>query len=238
MPLFSIITVNLNNANGLRKTIDSIANQNFTDYEHIIIDGASTDNSKEIINKCNHILSYWISEKDNGIYNAMNKGIEKASGDFCLFLNSGDSLVNEDVLRNVHPFATNDDVIYGDMQIMDKYGKITHGKMPDRITVAHMYKDTLWHPVAFIKRTLFQQFGNYNEHFKVASDYEFFMRILIEKKLSTIHIPVEITLFDNTGYSSKRETRSILMTERRQIQNLYINPFLLKIYRFYSFLRS
>ncbi|MEP7170167.1 MAG: glycosyltransferase, partial [Bacteroidota bacterium] len=101
MPLFSIITVNLNNAAGLKKTIESVVTQTFNDVEYIIIDGASTDGSKEVIKNYETKISYWVSEKDTGIYNAMNKAIKKAKAEYCLFLNSGDSLTNKKVLNDV-----------------------------------------------------------------------------------------------------------------------------------------
>ena len=93
-PTLSIITVNLNNCDGLQKTIDSVVGQTFTDYEWIVIDGGSMDGSRELIEQYADCLAYWCSEPDNGIYNAMNKGISRATGEWLLFLNSGDSLFN------------------------------------------------------------------------------------------------------------------------------------------------
>ena len=90
--LISIITINYNNKSGLSRTIESVINQTYSNIQYIIIDGASTDGSKKIIKKYEHHISYWISEPDSGIYNAMNKGVDKAVGDYLLFLNSGDYL--------------------------------------------------------------------------------------------------------------------------------------------------
>ena len=100
MPELSIITINLNNCAGLQKTLDSVFAQTFTDYEYLVIDGGSTDGSAELIKKQENKFVYCVSEKDNGIYHAMNKGIRKATGDYLLFLNSGDYLVNDEVLSN------------------------------------------------------------------------------------------------------------------------------------------
>src|SRR5215213_3812369 len=99
MPQFSIISINLNNAEGLQKTFDSVFNQTFTDFEYIIIDGGSSDGSEEIIKENADKFSYWVSEKDDGIYDAMNKGIAKATGDYLLFLNSGDHLLDSSILQ-------------------------------------------------------------------------------------------------------------------------------------------
>ena len=98
MPKLSIITVNLNNCIGLQKTFDSLFEQIFKDFEQIVIDGGSTDGSRELIETNVDKISYWVSEKDSGIYNAMNKGIIKATGDYLLFLNSGDHLLHKNIL--------------------------------------------------------------------------------------------------------------------------------------------
>lgn len=97
MKQISIITINYNNASGLEKTIRSVVEQTYNEYEYIIIDGASSDKSKEVIQEYQRYIDFWCSEKDSGIYNAMNKGIQKASGEYLLFLNSGDVLNNSAV---------------------------------------------------------------------------------------------------------------------------------------------
>jgi len=117
MTTLSIISINLNNVAGLQKTIESVWPQTFTDYEYIIIDGGSTDGSIDIIKKYSDKITYWISEKDNGIYHAMNKGIEVAKGDYCLFLNSGDWLVDKKILENVFSNNHSEDILYGDMMV-------------------------------------------------------------------------------------------------------------------------
>ena len=112
-PKLSIITINLNNAAGLRKTIESVVNQTFTDYEYLIIDGGSTDGSVEVIKEFADKITYWVSEPDKGIYNAMNKGILKARGEYLQFLNSGDWLVDNEVLFRVFSLNHFEDILYG-----------------------------------------------------------------------------------------------------------------------------
>lgn len=109
----SIITVNFNDAGGLERTIKSVISQTFCDYEFIIIDGGSTDGSVEIIKVYSDRIDYWVSEMDRGIYHAMNKGVDQAHGDYCLFLNSGDSFYNDEVLEKLSKFESNDDIIVG-----------------------------------------------------------------------------------------------------------------------------
>ena len=114
MPLLTIITVNLNNYIGLSKTVESVIGQTFKDFEFIVIDGGSNDGSIEVIKKFARNINYWISESDKGIYNAMNKGIQKAQGQYSLFLNSGDSLYNSGVLQAVSQYLTGEfDLICG-----------------------------------------------------------------------------------------------------------------------------
>ena len=110
---YSIITVNYNNREGLKRTIESVIHQTFRDFEFIVIDGGSTDSSAEVLKAYDEHISYWVSEKDNGIYDAMNKGIRKATGDYLNFMNSGDCFYDDDVLRNVTAYASDADIITG-----------------------------------------------------------------------------------------------------------------------------
>ncbi len=234
----SVITINFNNAFGLEKTIKSVVEQSFDDFEFIIIDGGSSDSSVDIIKKYADKISLWISEKDSGIFNAQNKGIEKANGEYCLFLNSGDCLVDKNVLKGVFENNFSKDIIYGDLATVDETGKKIHLKMPDRLGVIHMLKDTLWHPVSFIKKEVFSNYGNYDETYKIVSDYEFFVRTVIAQKVSYKHLSIEIAIFDRTGVSSDKLKMSELIQERKRVQNKYFNSFLLFLFRLYSKLRN
>ena len=222
MPLLSIITINRNNANGLDKTIQSVINQSYEDFEYIVIDGNSTDHSIDIIKKYNSNINYWVSETDKGIYNAMNKGIAKANGNYVLFLNSGDYLVNSDVLKSVFEKQQTADIIYGNMQIDWGNGKIISGKMPDKITFKQMYIDTLWHPVSFIKKTLFDKYGLYNETYKVVADYDFFFKVIIINNVTTYHINVDIAMYNLNGLSSLPENKALEQAERRKVIESYL----------------
>ena len=114
MPKISIITINYNNLEGLKRTMESVVNQTWREFEYIVIDGGSTDRSAAYIASQSENIDYWVSEPDNGIYNAMNKGIAKATGEYLLFLNSGDSFYDANVLQNVSNFFNNDlSIIYG-----------------------------------------------------------------------------------------------------------------------------
>lgn len=224
MPLkLSIITVCLNNKEGLDETIRSVISQTFKDYEFIVIDGGSTDGSAEVIRKYEDKISYWVSEKDSGAYYAMNKGITRANGEYCLFLNSGDCLYADDVLQEVFKNNYHQDIIYGNMKINWGQGKASIGTMPDKITFYQMFTDTLWHPVSFIKRGLFERFGKYNESYRIVADYDFFFRTIIMNNVSTRHLPVTISIFNNTnGLSSRPENNALIQMERHQVLKSYL----------------
>ncbi|MDO5332354.1 MAG: glycosyltransferase family 2 protein, partial [Bacillota bacterium] len=171
----SIITVNLNNCDGLKKTIESVIAQTFTDFEWIVIDGGSTDGSKELIEQNSGNLAYWISEKDNGVYNAMNKGVYHAAGSYILFLNSGDYLTDNSVLETVFSNEYDSDILYGDIIICDGANIIERRAYDDILSFSYLLKWSIGHPSSFIKRQLLIDFP-YNESYKIVSDKEFFLK--------------------------------------------------------------
>lgn len=217
----SIITINLNNAAGLDKTIASVQSQNFKNKEHIVIDGGSTDNSTAIIEKYKLNLSKWISEKDSGIYNAMNKGIRLAEGEYLLFLNSGDTLYSENTLSEISWDGT--DIIYGNMMIHEN-DTSRIGLMPKFLSRKHMVRDTLWHPVSFIKKEIFNRLGFYDETLKIVGDYDFFLKCIIKNKVSYFHCGKVIAAFNTEGMSSDPANREKLLKERYQVQLRYFTP--------------
>jgi glycosyltransferase involved in cell wall biosynthesis len=223
MSKLSIITINYNDAEGLKKTIESVVSQSFRDFEYIVIDGGSLDHSKLVIEKFSSQISYWVSEKDNGIYDAMNKGILKAKGEYCFFINSGDFLVNQTVLNSVFSIQSTADIIYGNMKINWGGSKVTDGFMPDQITIEHMVKDTVWHPVSFIKKELFDKFGLYNTNYKIVADYDFFFKTIIMNNVSTCHLNVFISEYNVEGLSSLPSNKKQEKIERTQVLNSYLS---------------
>lgn len=218
----SVITINYNNRAGLEKTMESVIHQGFTDFEYIVIDGKSEDGSVDVIEKYKNHLAYWVSEKDKGIYHAQNKGILAAKGEYLLFLNSGDFLCGNDVLERVFSANPGEDIIYGNMRIDWGNNHVTEGTMPDKISVEHMFADTLWHPVSFIKRSLFDKFGLYNENYKIVADYDFFFKAIIAGGASTRHLAICISQYDTGGLSSKPGNKRHEQEERRKVQQTYL----------------
>jgi glycosyltransferase involved in cell wall biosynthesis len=213
----SIITISLNNPEGLRKTIESVVNQTFTEFEYIIIDGGSNDGSVEIIKEHDDKIAYWISEPDKGIYNAMNKGIKKASAGYCLFLNSGDYLVNSSVLETCFKNSFTEDLIYGNI-IHDRQGELITYKLPQTLSFYDFYVDSIGHPATFIKRSLFDDIGFYNEKYKIVSDWEFFLKAIFLKRASLKYIDMEIAVVNCEGISMNssgltNEERSSVLKE-------------------------
>ena len=164
MPIISIITVNLNNLSGLIKTIKSVTDQRFKDLEFLIIDGGSIDGSIEVIQNLVQIspACKYLSEPDNGIYQAMNKGIGMSGGKYLLFLNSGDALANENVLENVFRDKHEAGFLLGRCNITVNDQLIHTTSLPARITFNHLYRNGIAHQATFIRRDLFLQFGLYH----------------------------------------------------------------------------
>ena len=211
--LLSIITINYNNAIGLQRTLNSVAEQLFCNYEHIIIDGGSTDDSIIVIQ--NYVLKVlhstllfapkisWLSEKDNGIYDAMNKGIDRAQGEYCLFLNSGDVFAHAHVLEDIVQYGMNADIICGDSIFeASKYHDVRHIVSPNTIRASHLILSFLPHQSSFIKRSLFDEIHRYDTAFKVISDWLFFIEALLLHKVSYQHIPIVVSHCETEGISN------------------------------------
>ncbi len=245
MPLFSIITINYNNAEGLKKTIGSVIQQTFNDFEYIIIDGASTDTSLEIIKSftsippdiyqlstINHqsLISYWISEPDTGIYNAMNKGIAVASGKYLLFLNSGDKLYGMNVLEESASLINREtEIASGRLLLIDEAKNITLVP-PSDLSLYQAVYNGLMHPNTFIRFSLFAKYGKYNENNRIVSDWEFYLfasglNNCIYQKLDII-----ISEFLQDGVSS---LNSKLITEetKKAVNRIIAKPILDSIKR-------
>ena len=202
----SIITINFNNFDGLQKTIESIVSQTMRDFEWIVIDGGSTDGSKELIEKNEQYIVYWCSEPDKGVYDAMNKGVLRAKGEYCLFLNSGDYLLNENVLMNVFSVNRQKDILIGWIERIIKGKRILDkGFNTDDITIRHLLRNSLPHQATFIKRDLFKKYGLYDDTLKIVSDWKFFMQCIILHDVSIENLRLPVTFYEGGGLSDHAE---------------------------------
>jgi glycosyltransferase involved in cell wall biosynthesis len=229
----SIITINLNNASGLRKTIESVVSQKFSDFEYLIIDGGSTDGSVEVIKEYNDKITFWVSETDEGIYSAMNKGILKATGVYCLFLNSGDWLV-DNILESVFTINFNEDIFYGNiiLEFKDKPQIVDCACGKFNLTFYDFYMGTIRHQAAFIKRNLFDKFGLYDESNCIVSDWQFFVKTIIFGNATYKYQNITISHFDANGIGTKPSIKH--NKERQKILRSFLPDKVLQDYKKYD----
>lgn len=224
----SIITINYNNAEGLRKTLASVAVQTYSNIEHVIVDAASTDGSVEIIKEYAGISKHtviWSSKKDKGIYDGMNKGIRKATGDYIQILNSGDILASDDVtermmniLNSLNVNSLNDKIevpiLYGNMIRDYRNSKINRDtcagarakSQEQRVkevewTMDDFIKGTVNHDPTYIHRSLYEKYGLYDEKLKICSDWKWFVNAVVFGGEKLYYVPIDVTIFDTTGIS-------------------------------------
>lgn len=216
LPDLSLITINYNNASGLERTFKSVFSQINQSFEYIVIDGGSTDGSKQVIERFESNIHIRVSEPDKGIYNAMNKGLEKAKGTYVLFINSGDELNGDDALNKAIPFLDGTDIIYSDLMLLSE-GREQLKLYPDKLTFQYFLNDSLPHPATFIKRKLIIDEGGYDENLKVCSDWRFFVIALFKTDASYKHIPLTLSRFYLDGLSSSTPGREIILKEKKEI---------------------
>jgi len=264
----SIVTINYNDAEGLRKTLASVAAQTYRDIEHIIIDGGSTDGSVKAIKEYvtanpnndpffKHTIK-WVSEKDSGIYNAMNKGIEVALGrrivnsfnrsersedknkvlpDYIQILNSGDILaapnVTERMVAAVEK-AEYSELLYGNMIKKDfSSGKIIGKSGEVAYGLLNYFTGTLNHDCCYFRRNLFEMYGLYDENLKIVSDWKWFVQAIGLGNVKPVYADIDVTIFDASGISeSNLDLRN---KERRQVLEEVLPPAILADYDKYAF---
>ena len=195
----SIITINYNNCIGLQRTIDSIVSQTWRDFEWIIIDGGSTDGSKELIEKYQNHFAYWCSEHDKGIYNALNKGISHCNGGYISCMNSGDTFFENETLEKVFSVERKSDVLYGDtMQIYSDHTRMEH--ITDKIELYTFYNANICHQSMFIRTEILKEKG-FDESYKIAADFSRWVEAVYDGN-SFQYVNLIVSQFDKTGVSS------------------------------------
>ena len=282
----SIITINYNNAEGLRKTLASVASQTYPHIEHIIVDGGSTDGSVEIIReyadnqakgerleakgtmdeaKCTenskadsnnnstpiytnlhnstqptHIVR-WISEKDTGIYNAMNKGIRMATSEYIQILNSGDILSDANVTQRMIEYLEQINsqqkepvgILYGNMIKVNGLGQVVSKSGYTEYSLRQFYSSTLNHDCAYIRKDLFEEYGLYDENLKIVSDWKWYLQAIGLGRVKPEYVDIDVTIFDDGGIS---ETNLELRNEeRRQVLEGLLPPAVLWDYDQHAF---
>jgi glycosyltransferase involved in cell wall biosynthesis len=236
----SIITINLNNAIGIERTLHSVVAQSFKEFEYIVIDGASTDGSVEVIEKFESRFAQlkWVSEPDTGIYNAMNKGIRMASGDYIQILNSADCLASEDVTERMLMALEKADypsILYGNMVKCFPDGRrlVDKSFAGQEITMLGMFTGTLNHDPTYIRRELFAKYGFYDESLKIVSDWKWYLQAIILGNEKPKYVDLNVTLFDMTGISETN--KKLIQVERKQVLKQLFPEAVLKDYEQFAF---
>jgi len=225
--LVSIITASFNNVSTIENTIQSVLSQSFTNIEYIVIDGNSTDGTLEILEKYRSRISKIVCEKDNGIYDALNKGLSLATGDVVGFLHADDFYASNQIISNIVDVFehTNSDAVYGDLLYVDKNNidkifrywqagefsrkKIKLGWMPP-------------HPTLFVKNSIYKKVGFFDTIFKIAADYDMILRLFYKHQISVSYLPKVIVLM-RTGGASNRNLKNIFNKMREDLKALRKN---------------
>ena len=221
---YSIITINYNNKDGLEMTINNVLGQTYQDFEYIIIDGGSTDGSVDVIKKYASQIDFWVSEPDKGVYNAMNKGIKRATGDYLNFMNSGDRYHSPSALETISELHSEDDLIIGGYYETEK--GVSHIIPPQDVTLLTLLKYTINHQATFIKKTLFDK-RLYDESYIIMADAKFnFQSIIIDN--CSVRITEDIIAdYDTNGISSNYE---LYKTERQRFLKELFPPRVIQDY--------
>jgi glycosyltransferase len=222
----SIITACYNSAATVRDTLSSVAAQDYTDIEHIIVDGASADNTLAIVRKFPHVTKV-VSEKDKGIYDAMNKGISLATGEVVGILNSDDVYTNPQVISKVVKTFEREhtDVLYADLQYVryNDLNKVTRTWHSGSYTKRKFYFGWMPpHPTFFVKKAVYEQVGNFNCSLKSAADYEFMLRVLLKNDFRVSYIP-EVIVKMRAGGMSNATLKNRLRANREDREAWRIN---------------
>lgn len=215
----SVITINYNNRSGLEVTVPSVLQQDYPHLEYIIIDGASTDGSADAILQYADKITYWVSEKDTGIYNAMNKGIRQATGDFVMFVNSGDTLYTANTISLLCNGDTDADVIYGDLLNVNlRTGEETKEISKENMTFKWWYWGySIPHSGALIRRSRFEELGLYDENLRIVSDWKWYMQGYFFHGFRFLKKDTVTARFALDGISSNLETSHLIYAERAKV---------------------
>lgn len=230
--LFSIITVCKNSENTIEDTLLSVSNQTYSNYEYLLIDGESSDQTLQIINSSKNHKWQIYSEKDHGIYDAMNKAINLAKGKYLIFLNAGDIFHGYHVLDNVKTIIEQnqleDDIIYGDVNLSFREGEGFELRKHNNISKFSLMTQTITHQAIFASRKAFDEAGKFDLKYSITADYDWLLKCYFNSSLSFKYIPLIVCNYLGCGISEQKKDQARI--ERKLIRAKYIkNKFLFKI---------
>jgi glycosyltransferase involved in cell wall biosynthesis len=215
----SIVTITFNDLKGLQDTYRSIRNQTFHDYEWVVVDGGSKDGTREFLQEHDSEIAWWCSEPDKGVYNAQNKGTQKAKGEYCIYMNSGDSFHADDVLEKIFERETDADIIYGDWMFVYEDGKVWDLAAPEVADMAFFYDSNICHQAMFVKTQLVLS-RPYDETMKVYADWDEWLALCMQgKKFERRDIIVCDFLFG--GLSTDEMSKELKEERRTEIEMLH-----------------
>lgn len=224
-PTLTVITICRNDREALQKTLNSVRSQLNRNFQYVVVDGASTDGSAQLLEDNADIIDVCISEPDSGIYNAMNKGVAVATGLYCLFLNAGDTFYTPDVVDQVLPqLDGSHDVFYGYVMRQRSNGKMRRRRLAPHITFHLLVQWTsghIQHQGAFTRTTMLRRFP-FDESLRIASDYKFWLQCYVEGAATFKRIDTVVAVFDSTGISNTMQTLS--EAERLKALGEFIPP--------------
>ena len=237
-PLVSVITVVFNAADTLKDTIESVRSQTYQNVEHIIIDGGSTDATVDILKGYDQVIDYWLSEKDAGIYDAMNKGISLCTGDYIGMLNADDMFSDNSVLQTIiDEFNTKKvDAVFSCLNIVEK-NNLSHVLRKYRVPLFNSFLMRIGvmppHPTFYCRKSIYRAVGDFKTNYKIAADFEMLIRLLIKQKVTWSFID-KVTVTMRSGGVSNSGFKSILLLNSEIIRackenNLYTNWFFLTL---------
>jgi glycosyltransferase involved in cell wall biosynthesis len=224
----SIVTVCLNDARGLERTIESVRQQSFVDRELIVVDGGSADGSVDVLRRSGDTVTSWTSRSDGGVFDGQNEGARRARGEWLVFLNAGDTFAQPDALRLMMEHADGVDVVYGDAIWEKPTGERWVSAQPDPLTLEFFMRTALPHQATAVRRRRFEELGPFDTTFQVAADHAFFLKAIVIHGVRTRHVaaPVAVQLFG--GRSTSGEWYPTLRLERQRAKEEILSPVLLQ----------
>ncbi len=227
-PKVSVVTISYNAEKEIEKTILSVMAQDYLNIEYIIVDGGSSDGTVEIIKKHSNGITNWISEPDGGCYDAMNKGIDMASGEWIIFMNSGDSFYSSETIRNAISKGKEYDVIYGDANVVADFGSYEIRPYP----IEYLDKGVMpfYHQACFVKTAIMRE-HKFCLKYKICADFDVFHSIRNESK-RFLYIPITMAIYDISGGSLSFDHPEAVLKENFAIMGNY------NMHSYYSFYLS
>jgi glycosyltransferase len=223
----TIITVTYNSASTLPTAIESVLGQSYPNIEYIIVDGASTDGTRELLESYGTRISKWVSEKDNGIYDAMNKGLRMATGDYTGFLHADDILASSTVIEEMVAVLTsaNPDVVYGDLEYVQKDDVNRVVRYWQSCDFNRTLLKKGWmppHPTVYVRTSLFQSLGGFDISFKISADYHFLLRLLSLNTIKAKYLNM-LMIKMRVGGASNRSLKNIIRKSKEDYRALKIS---------------